>query len=86
MITITKRFCDGDGGIIIVFLKEDRGDAYEVFLVWICFRCWLDDCVYFDDLFYLLMIGEDMLRVWEVAAMFWFGSSLYWQSCCYEED
>lgn len=39
------------------FLKEDGDEAYEDFLVWICFRRWLDDCVCFDDLFYLLMMG-----------------------------
>lgn len=42
--------------------------------------------VAFCWLVYLLMMGQDMLRVWEVAAMFWFGSSLYWQSCCYEDE
>lgn len=33
MITITKRFCDGDGGIVIVFLKEDLGDFVLVELL-----------------------------------------------------
>ena len=82
MITIIEGFYNGV--LPLFFERRQGGDAYEVFLVWICFRCWLDDCVCFDDLFYLLMMGQDMLRVWEVATMFWFGSSLYWQSCCYE--
>lgn len=34
---------------------------------------------------YLLISGDDVVHIWETVAMFWFGSSMYWQSCCHEE-
>ena len=52
------------------------GRVIGVVLMIVAF-CWL---------VYLLMMGDDMLRVWEIVSMFWFGSSMYWQSCCYEDE
>lgn len=47
------------------------GRAIGIGLMLISF-CWL---------VYLLLSGEPMILVWEVATMFWFGCSLFWESC-----
>lgn len=40
--------------------------------------------VAFCWLVFVLLSGAMPVRIWEIVAMFWFGSSMYWQSYCYD--
>lgn len=34
---------------------------------------------------FMFGLGSDV-DLWKIVALFWFGSSSYWQSCCYGSD